>query len=65
MGEDGVVCFQATLIAGGTGIFIGDGARLVCIHSEPGWEHISHPDRNSKGEVCFMPGSPMEKVGFF
>lgn len=45
--DDGTVAFQAALASGGSGVFSGDGAQLVC-HVDPSdgavREIVSHPD---------------------
>jgi hypothetical protein len=52
--DDGTVAFQAALTAGGSGVFSGDGALLVC-HADPFGgtvrEIVSHPDIDRAGSI--------------
>lgn len=51
--DAGAVVFQATLRAGGSGVFLArDGRAETLLEAAPTETFISHPDRNGRGEVC-------------
>lgn len=50
--DAGLVAFQAALVDGGSGVFVGDGARTDAVVEPPAVaEAVSHPDVNNAGEV--------------
>lgn len=54
--DAGVVAFQATLAAGGSGAYQGDGGPITTIIESgagPLQAVVSHPDLNNDGEACF------------
>ncbi|HZW09477.1 MAG TPA: cell division protein FtsQ/DivIB [Phycisphaerales bacterium] len=67
IGPDGTIAFQASLRAGGSGLYAGRGGsvRAIVRSGDGVGEIVSHPDVNRRGDCCFYAGTARGNQGVF